>query len=361
MTIAAHIPVLKDPEEDSLFSSLLLLAAAEPDHHFILFFDGIPAKALPENCTPVPANPSIRNSLLLHYWYNFKLPKLLLRYGASLFISKRNALSLRTSLPQLMLVSKLPGKAQSQYGRYITKYFPAFIEKAAAVLSALPHVTEQLSARFSSAKNKISSLPRFIHEAYQPLTWQEKETNQQRYSLGKEYFVFVASAATVAYSTALLKAFSRFKKWQKSGIRMVILLDDIAESLAVKDFNLYKFREEVSMIRITDHATSAAIIGSAFAMIQPDQLHTGNHLFHGLSAGIPVIGLDTPENRTDFSNAILYSSADEKSISQNMIRIYQDEHGRAELLANAANLAAQHTPSRSAQFLWEKILAVSGV
>ena len=85
MTVAAHITSDKENVLSFLSDHLPVLASKNLDDHFIFFTDKIypPATFKGGNITQVLISPQIKNSLLLYYWYNYKLPALLKKYNAT--------------------------------------------------------------------------------------------------------------------------------------------------------------------------------------------------------------------------------------------------------------------------------------
>jgi hypothetical protein len=105
MTIAAHIESSAHTAS-YLAPFIIALAEQQPNQQLIIFASKQSSHGFrfPSNCKLVTIKPAIRNSLLLHYWYQYKLPRLLTDCNAAVFISENSVCSLRTTVPQLLLV-----------------------------------------------------------------------------------------------------------------------------------------------------------------------------------------------------------------------------------------------------------------
>jgi hypothetical protein len=158
MTIAAHI---HSPAQrpSYLAEYISRIADDNPEDRFIIFCDKKLKGFALNNCTTVEVNPDIRNSLLLHYWYQYKLPRLLRKYDVSVFISENGAASFRTDVPQVMLIKDLylPAKhfaGQHDYRSYLKRYFLQFAEKAAALCTSEAFITDEIAKRFPEFRDK---------------------------------------------------------------------------------------------------------------------------------------------------------------------------------------------------------------
>jgi len=102
MTIAVNTRLRGDeqPEgyEDFMFECLNRLTKKYIQHQFLFIFDKPYAESLAfsKNVTPVIAGPDTKNNLRLQYWFNYKVPAVLRRYKADVFISMDGICSMRT-------------------------------------------------------------------------------------------------------------------------------------------------------------------------------------------------------------------------------------------------------------------------
>ena len=112
MTIAAHISspgAEKDQGNLMMETCLTMLANKYPAHHFIFIFDKLfdTASYTTKNITVVQLGPMIRNRLLLHYWYQFKLPRFLERKKVDVFLNTDLLCSLKTNVSQCLVIPDL--------------------------------------------------------------------------------------------------------------------------------------------------------------------------------------------------------------------------------------------------------------
>ena len=368
MTIAAHIT------DGNLFGSSFLtaylpqLAAQHPQHHFIFFTEQPLQTTAVANITQVSISPAIKNSLLLHYWYNFKLPVLLKKYNASVFISEINVLPLKIKITSILLIHNVPQVKKSSifknnYKRYLQKYFSRSLKKTNSVVCTAHYLEKELISKFNFAKQKTTCIHPPIHAAFKPIPWQQKENTLQQYSGEKDYFLYPVSLITKENILPALKAFSLFKKWHKSSMKLVLLSGtDMQDTMLVKDFDLYKYKDDVAIIFTDNKKEVANITASAYAMIYlPQHAHIEYFALEAMQAEVPVITCSNQLTKDMYGQAVIYTGINGKDNSESMIHLYKDENLRNEMIKKGVLHTAGYSDKDFFEPFWEVITkAVEG-
>jgi len=355
MTIAAFISKT-NPADQVLGECLQRIAENNPELHIIIFSeDAIPDHSLKKNMTPVTVQPALRNGLLLHYWSQYKLPYLLRRYHADIFISENSVICLRAKIPQLLIISDA-GIANDQFPEYfsfrtyLNKLFPYFTRRASAILTTENPISERIRKKYKLANEKMKDISFGV--TTKQLSWTEKDEMMGRLTDGNDYFLFIYDKTSAAFSIEVLKAFSIFKKWQKSSIQL-LLMSSGEDIISVKDLHLYKYRDEVKIFHPSDKQELEQVIGSAYALIQ----FNGSRIaFQSMAAGVPAIISDNGINRERFEDSARYTQAKHKEISEQMMRIYKDENEKNQLILKAYELTRLRDWDNTSLRLWETIV-----
>ena len=366
MIIAAHIRET-GLQQSFLYPCLLLLANKYPEDRFIFFADKPTAApgSFPANCTIIPVSPSIKNSLLLHYWYNFKLPGILQKINAAVFLTESTVCSLRTLTPQCMIlqdISFLQKKNLLPNGneRYLKKFFAKFIHKTTAVLATENYITPTLLLKYPSLQSKITYTAHGLDKAYRPIEGNQKEEQLRRYTDGKEFFFCECSLLTRPNIVSVLKAFSLFKKRLKSNMQLLLLLNNISAKECINDFENYKYRQEVKFIPHQSDEKTALLLASAYACIYLPQTITAAYTgLHAMVCAIPLITSGSIEAQSVYKTAALHTGTDEKLIAGNMMLLYKDEVLRTKYIKKGEELAAEYNWPTAAGLLWQTILSIS--
>ena len=347
------------------------MAMLHPEHLFIFIFGNeadIPGN-LPENAEAVVVGLKKKNSLALKWWYDVKIPLALKKYKADVFVSPEGICSLNSSNPQVLVVPNLNFLNAPRYEPKSElflkkKYMPAFLKKAKAVVTVSDNTREQLAEKFGLERNKIINAGIGVNPVFQPLEWQEREVIKGEFSEGFEYFVFVGGNNPAKNLMNLLRAFSGFKKWQKSGMKLLVVgkMDWPGNPLDEK-LKTYKHREDVKILGYLDEEKLAKVVAGAYAMVHPVfSAQFGLPVLEAMKAGVPVIttALNTIKEIT--GDAALFADPDNlEEIAGQMKMIFKDENLRSQLIEAGKIKVAPNNWDNTAELLFKAIeAAVSG-
>jgi len=345
--------------ENFMFSMLNHLSEKFPEHHFLYIFDGPydGKMTFPKNVQSIISGFKTSNSLLLQYWFNFKIPSLLRKHKADVFLSMDGICSLRTKIPQCLLISDLSFLQshkivkKSQAGFY-KKNTAAFLAKAKAIASVSEFSKKLIADHYKINAEDISIIHPGIDEIFKPLDWEEQEIIKEKYAEGKAYFLCSENSNLIN----LLKAFSFFKKRQKSN--MLLLIAGNADENFKKELKTYKFRNEVKLLEDLDKTDLAKITASAYAMLYPVFYNDiALPALQALQCNVPVITSDTGALTSIFGEAALYINPENfEDIAQKMMLVFKDED-KAKKLVNAGKELMQHYQTdKTAELLMQCIL-----
>lgn len=349
---------LPEGYEAFLFSILDHLSKKFLQHQFIYIFDA-PYKniVLPENVTAIITGPKASNSLRLQYWFNYRVPAILRKHKADVFISLEGICSLRTKIPQCLLISDLGFLHASQPVKKTQaglrkKYTAAFAAKAKAIATVSAYSKKIIAHHYKIAAADITVVHPGIDNIFKPLDWEEQEIIREKYTEGKAYFLCNAKSNLIN----LLKAFSFFKKRQKSN--MLLLVAGKTDESFKTAFKTYKLRNEVKLLEGLDKAELSKITASAYAIVYP-VLYDDIALpaLQALQCNVPVIMSDAGALPAVFGVAALFfNPQSHEDIAQKMMMVFKDE-GKAKELVKAGNeLLQQYQPGKTADLLMQCIL-----
>ena len=191
----------------------------------------------------------------------------------------------------------------------------------------------------------------------------EKEKTREKYSEGKEYFLFTGEISTANNLVNLLKAFSFFKKRQKSNMQLIIATKTISSNNAfVKSLNSYKYRNDVKLMQDVEEDELVKITAAAYAFVyatRQDVFYT--RVLQAMQCGVPVIVSNTPIMHEICGEAALFTDpAIFENIADKMMLVFKDENQRNDLITKAKKQAAQFPLSSANHLLWQHIIKCAG-
>lgn len=161
------------------------------------------------------------------------------------------------------------------------------------------------------------------------LDWDAREIVKTKYSQGHEYFLVDGSHGDQQTIMHYLKAFSHFKKWQKSSMQLLILVsEDLAVCPAFQEMiGSYYFRKDVQLMQRPSPEMLYELIASSYAVLDPegreDQLVL---LLAAAQYGTLAVSVATPAVTELLGDALFVIPGTSVSeIGQIMMAIYKSE------------------------------------
>ncbi len=344
---------------------ILLLTEQHREHHFYFLFDR-PHKhefVSFENVTSLIITPAVTNLVLSKYWFDIKLPAALKKIKADVFFSPDGICSLTTKLPQCLLIPDLAFLHQPALHKKIQvlfnkKYTPKFLKKANKIITISESIKKDITYHYKIDTDKIEVIYQAVSPYFRPLTSEAKQTIKEKYTEGKEYFVYSGIIAPHKNIINLWKAFSLFKKRQRSNWKLVLSgktvgkNDDFLELLKT-----YKHRDDIVLTGMVAKDESAKIIGAAYAVIHPSLyvIH-GSLALQAMKCNVPFLASANTITEGVAGNAALYfDGSNPGDIAEKLMIIYKDESLRYELIEKGKQIASEYALQRTADLLWKNI------
>jgi glycosyltransferase involved in cell wall biosynthesis len=353
--------------QDNYFlqESLKRLVKKYPEHEFIILAgrkDDAPY-LVGKNVTPVFTRQPLQHVLLRKLWLDFKLPAILKKYKADVFVSIDEFCSLATSLPQCLLLYDLaffyePSPLKRSQRLFYTRYLPKSFNKATIISAVSASFKQDLLLRYKIAGDKIDVIYPAPREAFQRVVETVKEEIKGEYCQGKSYFIAAQGAHSHKVLITLLKAFSIFKKRQKSNWKLVVTgtMDRPSKSF-LESLKSYKYRDDLVLTGFVKEDDCVKLTGSAYALIHLDQWDgAAASLLEAMNCHTPVIASADPFTKEIAGEAALYANTDDyNDVAEKMMLLYKDESLRNTLVEKGQIVAAKYDLDKTADAIWQSI------
>jgi glycosyltransferase involved in cell wall biosynthesis len=337
-----HYP---DRERRFIYNTLKQLAINQPEHHFLLL-ETAPLSLLTGsagNISVLAAGRAAKSKLLQKLWLNIKLPRLLKKNKADVFVTIDNYCSGAVKAPQCIMVLKNK------------KINTGFLKRAKRIMFFSKVLQKKTEAEQQIPAGKTDIIAAAAAEHFKPVNNAEKEKIKEQYSNGREFFLVNDNVSTNTEFIYLLKAFSHFKKRQQSGIQLILFAKPGAAYTA--GLENYKYRDDVKCIE-TDEKSAAFLTASAYAVIYPFANDgAGLPLLEALQCGVPVIAAADDAIKEIAETNVLYTGdKTAKELGEKMMQIYTNETLREQLAEKAKRTAARFTLQQATALLWQSIM-----
>lgn len=346
------------------------VARNHPEHEFYFLFDRPAEKhfSFPANVQTVVVGPPARHPLLWYYWYNRSVPPVLRKLKADVFVSPDGFCSINTKVPQCLVVHDLaflhyPSFIQKSHLLFYRNYIPKFLKKAKRIVTVSEFSKNDIIQNFKVETEKISLVYNATHPVFQPVSQQVREEIKEQLTNGTEYFIYTGTIHPRKNLINLLKAFSIFKKKQKSNMKLVIAGRMTWKNNAFKELlTTYKYRKDVVLTGYLSKAHLAQTVACAYAMVYPSFYEGfGVPPLEALQCGVPAIVSDVSALPEIGKDAYLYiDPANEEDIAAKMMLIYKDEALRSQLIENGKKRLSLFSWEQSAEQMWRAMMQTAG-
>jgi len=350
------------------FETLKRITVQHPEHQFVFLFDRAFDKEFifSENITPVVLRPVTRHPVLWYIWFEYRIPAILKKYNAGLFLSPDGYLSIRSArlrIPQLAVIHDLNFVHRSKdlpwlTSRYYNRYFPEFAGIAGRIATVSEFSKNDMIKSWGISSDKIDVVYDGHNPLYTPLEEAEKVMVRDKYTGGKPYFLFVGALHPRKNIEGLLRAFDEFKISSGGPEKLLIVGGEMFKTGPMFDF--YKgmrFREEVIFTGRIPVEELRKVLGSALALtFVPFFEGFGIPVVEAMAAGVPVICSHVTSLPEIGGDAVLYTDPGHPSqIAWAMQKISGNETLRKSLIEKGLKQKDKFSWERTAGLLWQSI------
>src|SRR5688572_3535538 len=163
--------------------TLEIMVKQHPQHQFYFLLDRPYDQAFifSGNVHPIVISPPARHAVLWKYWYDIKLPLMLRKIKADVFLSPDGLGSLTTRVPQCIVVHDIGIIHQPQFYKkthvvFYKRYIPKFLNKAKRVATVSQFSKDDIINQYKINPEKIDVVYSAVKEIFQPLSFHEKQT-----------------------------------------------------------------------------------------------------------------------------------------------------------------------------------------
>jgi glycosyltransferase involved in cell wall biosynthesis len=314
-------------------------------------------KQLPENFLLCLFHEN-KNAVSLRWFYDVQLLSITKKTKATLIIDLNGCSSNTLKLPQILILSDTSYLEKDRKNISITESYSrknaaSFFNKASSVITYSDVAKKFIEENFSCEKEKIKTVYPFIDDLFKPVSFNIREAIKEKYADGKEYFIALCNEEENNF-IHLLKAFSVFKKWQKSNMKLLMLrFRESNEKFFQEKLSAYKYRNDVCLTAIKNEKEYAELLASSYALLHHSN-KDGNILMaaNALQCSVPVISTTKRTMEEFCGDAALYAEDDTpQTFGYQMISIYKDETLRNKMTAAALTQSAKFDAEKNADVL----------
>ena len=347
-----------------LFSYLI---GKHPEHYFYFLVNKSDkinyTKA--DNATIITINQSIKNIASLKIWETIQLPKMLKQLKATILVQP-NGLTGTTKVPQLMVVIdqlwvQQPSTAPAFLRWYRRVFMKQGIYKAAQITTLTEQTRQDLLSTYPMAAGKVSLVYSAASPLFQPVDYDQKRQTKDGYADGREYFLYTGIHHSTKNIFELLRAFTLFKRWQKSNMKLLVVGTIAAEKNGIpQKLTSYKYKDDVVLLPAITEQQLAHITAAAYAVIHPF-FHEplAMPILSSMQSGVPVITISAHNIEEIGGDTCFYALPNNsEALANEMKLLYRDELLSQSLVEKGLQQATVFNWKRTGDLFWDAVLKV---
>jgi glycosyltransferase involved in cell wall biosynthesis len=347
------------------YETLKRITAQHPEHKFFFIFDREYDKdfVFSDNVTPIVLAPPTRHPFLWILWFEYRIPKLLKKIGADVFVSTDGYISLRTNIPQVDVIHDInfvhnPQQLPKLTSWYYNKYFVRFAKKAAHIGTVSEFSKNDICSTYGIEKEKVTVCYNGSNEKYTPLPESEKQEIRDKYSNGKKFFVFVGALSPRKNVDGLLQSFEIFKNKYDCDINLVIVggslhkteaIEKVHSEMKHKDNVIFTGRlenDELCKVMAASECLTYIPHFEGFGIPLLEAMYAETAIISGNSTSLPEVVGDA---------ALMCSTTDYNKVAENMYRICNDKELRESMIEKGRKQREKFSWQKTSERLWNCI------
>jgi glycosyltransferase involved in cell wall biosynthesis len=323
--------------------TLSRLVKRHSDWHFIFLFDRPYDEQFiyADNVTPIEVFPPARHTVLIHWYYQWSVKRLLKQFQPDLFYSPDAHGVINPPCKQLLTIHDInfehfPADLPLKYRHYLPYITRKYVHSKNTFINTVSNFSRQdIATQYQLNVEAIEVIGNGVNEQFKPISDAEKQATKDIFSEGQPYYFFVGSIHPRKNLVNMIKAFDAFKKETNGTHKFLISGSGWSQNDIKTLFSGATFIDDVVYLGRIKEMYLPQLIASSEALMYVSKFEGfGIPIIEAFACKTPVITSNVsslPEVAGDA--ALLAAPDDVNQIKEHMLLLFQNPNVKAELIA----------------------------
>jgi hypothetical protein len=186
-------------------------------------------------------------------------------------------------------------------------------------------------------EKKITLIPFGVSEKANTASLVEQTAYKVKRTGGSDYLLFFADGIKQDDLLVFLKAFSSFKKWNRTAMKLILVVEEKSRRMAETLINKYLYKDQIYFVDSLEVETNPMLFSSAYAAVFYDASNASlAKMMNALRLHVPLLLPSKPSLDSIFTNFATFYSNQPDQLSEKMSLLYKDETRKNSLVSNGA-------------------------
>lgn len=302
MTIAVNTRfLLKDRLEGIgwfTYETVRRLVINHPEYQFLFFFDRPFDEqfVFADNVKPIVIYPPARHPFLFYLWFEFGVTKALKKHKADVFLSTDGFLSLKTTVPTLLVIHDLahvhfPNQVKFSEQKYYNYFMPKFAKRANRIATVSEYSKKDIYEQYRIPLANIDVVYNGVRKAFQPVDELTKASIKVKYSKGEDYFFYIGAVHPRKNIHRVITAFDQFKQATNASTKLLIAGRFAWQTGVVKSaYDDALFQKDIQFLNYVADEEVPLLMASALGFVYVSLFEGfGIPLLEAMNCEVPII------------------------------------------------------------------------
>ena len=285
------------------------------------------------------------NKLLQSIIAKRKAKSIIKKHQPKIVISLNSFLELDSSIPQIIFYHHRPSTKEALN-----------LVKAKQIIVFTDYLKNILVQQFLINENNVDVVKPIVSNIFQSLSLDEITSVKDGYSDGRNYFLYQYDESCSEDLITILKAFSQFKKWQKTNMKLMVVSRYKSLPSSIKDkISTYKFKDDIVVIENIIDEKYAWLLATAYGFI-----HISSNplnifpLVEAIYTNTAIISSSNDSFKEIITNAaLLIKENTVEEIANALQEMYKNENLRSKLIEQANIKVIDYNINQTAHQFWQ--------